>query len=46
MIDADHTDDLVLPTNTPALIEYLLNCLEQAKRAIGLYMKTNRVHVF
>ena len=34
----DYTDDLTLPTNTPAQIKSLMYNLEQTERGIGLHM--------
>ena len=42
IMDADYTDDLVLLANTPSQIKYLLHSLEQAARAIGLDMNSNK----
>ena len=42
-ITKNHTDDLVLLTNTPAQAESLLHSLKQAAGGIDLYVNTNRI---
>ena len=42
LTSADHANDLVLLTNTPAQIEFLLSSLEQAARGIGLYINADK----
>ena len=36
------TYDLAILANTPAQVESLLNCREQAAGGIGLYVNTNK----
>ena len=41
MTDANYTDDLVLPANTPAQVKSLLLSLQQVAGGIGLYVNGN-----
>ena len=42
IINADDTDDLVLLANTPAQAQFLLHCLKQAAKSIGLYANLDK----
>ena len=43
MADVDYADALALLSNTPAQIESLLHCQEQAAKGTSLYVNSNKL---